>query len=105
MATRRIVQWLDSERDAAGLGVFRALFGALMLLSVVRFVARGWVEELYLAPAFHFTYWGFDWVKPWAGLGMHAHFALMGLGALGICLGAYTRLSALLFFVTFTYAE
>jgi vitamin K-dependent gamma-carboxylase len=96
---------MGTERDAAGLAVFRALFGALMLMSVVRFVARGWVRELYLEPAFHFTYWGFDWVKPWPGWGMYVHFALMGLGALGICLGAFTRLSALIFFLTFTYAE
>jgi vitamin K-dependent gamma-carboxylase len=97
--------WLSGERDAAGLAAFRASFGAVMLLSVLRFVGRGWVDELYLAPSYHFTYWGFEWVKPWPAWAMYLHFALMGLGALGLCLGASTRLSALLFFVTFTYVE
>jgi hypothetical protein len=36
---------------------------------------------------------------------MHACFALMGTAALGLCLGAFTRVSALVFFLTFTYAE
>ena len=48
----------------APLAVFRFLFGAIMLLGTVRFMVRGWVHDLYVAPQFHFTYWGFDWVKP-----------------------------------------
>lgn len=91
--------------DAAGLGAFRALFGAVLLFSVVRFAAYGWIDELLVDPSFHFTYWGFEWVRPWPRAGMYAHFALMGLAALGLMLGAFTRLSAALFFVTFTYAE
>lgn len=102
---QRLRAWLDAERDGAGLRVFRALFGAVMLVSALRFMARGWIEELYLQPAFHFTYWGFDWVKPWPSWGMYAHYAVMALAALGICLGVFTRLSALIFFLTFTYAE
>ncbi len=91
--------------DAAGLALFRIAFGVLMLGAVVRFVSYGWVNELYLAPSFHFTYLGFDWVKPWPGSALYFHFGLMGVAALGIATGAYTRLSAFVFFVTFTYAE
>lgn len=102
---------LNTPRDAAGLAAFRILFGALMVGAVVRFVAKGWVEELYLAPQFHFTYLGFEWVRPWPPLpwlstsGMYLHFGVMGLAALGLLLGAWTRASALLFFLSFTYAE
>ncbi len=96
---------LDRPVDGAGLAVFRIAFGALMLAAVIRFVARGWVGELYLSPPFHFTYLGFDWVAPWPGKLLYAHFALMGLAALGLCLGAFTRLCALVFALTFTYAE
>lgn len=96
---------LDEPVDALGLAFFRIAFGVLMLAAVVRFVAYGWVHDLYIAPPFHFTYLGFDWVKPWPGSGLYFHFALMGLAALGIALGAFTRLSALVFFLTFTYAE
>lgn len=109
----------NAPRDAAGLAAFRILFGTLMTCAVVRFMAKGWVEELYLAPRFHFTYLGFEWVKPWpsapslpslspgpSGLsGMYLHFGVMGLAALGLLLGAWTRACAFVFFLAFTYAE
>jgi vitamin K-dependent gamma-carboxylase len=101
----RHLERLNRPADAAGLAAFRIAFGALMVFAVVRFVARGWVKELYLDPAFHFTYFGFEWVRPWPAWGMALHFALMGLAAFGMLLGVRTRLSALVFFVTFTYAE
>lgn len=96
---------LDAESDAAGLCAFRALFGAILFLSVVRFWAYGWIDEIYVSPAFHFTYFGFDWVKPWPGAGMYVHFAVMAASAFALCIGLASRLSAAVFFVTFTYAE
>ncbi len=96
---------LDAECDAAGLCAFRALFGGILFLSVVRFWAYGWIDEIYVAPAFHFTYFGFDWVKPWPGAGMYVHFGVMAAAAFALCIGLASRLSAAVFFVTFTYAE
>lgn len=102
---RRLLDKLNSPADASGLGVFRLVFGAIAFFSVVRFWAYGWIEQLYLEPRFHFTYLGFEWVRPWPAWGMYAHFALMGAAALGLCIGVASRLSALLFCLTFTYAE
>jgi vitamin K-dependent gamma-carboxylase len=96
---------LNRPRDAAGLAAFRVLFGALALLSVVRFWSYGWIDELYVHPSFHFTYYGFGWVEPWPPPLMYVHFALMGMAALGLCVGIASRASALLFCLTFTYAE
>src|SRR5262249_43748824 len=104
-AVHRILVALHAPRDAAGLAAFRILFGALMLCSVVRFVANGWVADFFLAPSFHFTYFGFDWVRPFSPWAMYLHFAVMGLAAFSLMLGAWTRLSAAVFFATFTYAE
>jgi hypothetical protein len=101
----RLLERLNAPCDAAGLAAFRVLFGALLCVSVLRFWAYGWIEELYLRPSFHFTYFGFEWVRPWPSWGMYAHFALMGAAALCLCIGAWSRLSALVFSVTFTYAE
>lgn len=100
-----LAAWLGEPVDAAGVGAFRLLFGLLMAGAVVRFVARGWVKELYLDPPFHFTYLGFDWVRPFSPPGMALLFALMGLSALFVALGAFTRVAAAVFFLTFTYAE
>jgi vitamin K-dependent gamma-carboxylase-like protein len=54
-------------------------------------------------PAFHFKYYGFEWVEPWRGRGMELHFA--GLGVLAFCLmlGLFYRLAATLFFLGFAY--
>lgn len=102
---RRLLEALQAERDPMGLCAFRALFGAVATFAVIRFWSYGWIEELYLQPAFHFTYFGFEWVKPWPGWGMYAHFALMAAAAFGLCIGFASRVSALIFLLTFTYAE
>ena len=99
--------YVASQRhvDASSLSVFRILFGIVGVFIVVRFFTYGWIEELYVAPAHHFTYLGFGWVKPWPGLGMHVHFAVLGLLSLGIATGYRYRLCAVLFFLGFTYVE
>ncbi len=92
-------------QDAAGIAAFRILFGALMVFSVVRFWAYGWIDELYIAPTWHFSYYGFEWVKPWSGVGMYVHYGVMCVAALAVMLGWRTRFAAAVFFVAFTYAE
>jgi hypothetical protein len=89
--------------DVASLACFRVAFGAVMAWEVVRFFQNGWIAAYYIDPPFHFTYFGFGWVKPWPGVGMYVHFALLGLAALGILLGLWYRLCAGVFFVGFAY--
>lgn len=101
----RIRGALGQPIDPTGLAAFRILFGLLMAASVVRFVAYGWVDALIVAPEYHFTWWGLDWVRPWPRWAMFAHFAVMTLAALGVALGAAHRLCALVFFAAFTYVE
>jgi len=76
-----------------------------MLVAVLRFAALGWIRDLYATPTFHFTYWGFDWVKPWPLWGLYVHFASMAVCAGSLALGFHTRQSAAAFFLLFTYAE
>ena len=85
--------------------LFRILFGLVCLFGIVRFFAHGWVSELYVDPAHHFTYLGFGWVAPWPGWGTHLHFALLGVLAVGIAIGYRYRVCALAFFLGFTYVE
>lgn len=103
--TTRLARWLGESVDARGLAAFRIAFGGLMLFSTVRFWAYGWIDELLVQPTYHFTYAGFDWVRPWPAWGMYAHFVVMALAALCVMLGAWTRRAAAVFFFTFTYAE
>ncbi len=100
-----LAERLDAPCDAAGLAAFRVMFGALMLSAVVRFAALGWISELYATPSFHFTYLGFDWVRPWPLWGLYLHFVSMAIAAVTLAIGFHTRLSAGVFLVLFGYAE
>lgn len=91
--------------NIAPLVVFRIIFGALMLFGVLRFISKGWVAELYINPQFHFTFYGFDWIKVLPGNWMYLPFILMFFASIGILLGAFYRIAAILFFVCFTYVE
>lgn len=84
---------------------FRVAFGVLMAFSVVRFWARGWIDELYVQPAYVFHYWGFAWVKPGGELGMHLVFAAVFVAALLVAVGVWYRFAAVTFFVLFAYVE
>lgn len=87
------------------LAVFRILFGLLMTAAMLRFLANGWVGELFLQPGFHFPYPGFEWIRPWPGGWMHVHVVAVAACALGVALGFHYRICAVLFFAGFTYLE
>lgn len=76
-----------------------------MLFGVIRFISKGWVNDLYIQPKHHFGYLGFEWVKVLPDNWMYLPFLLMIIAALGIILGAFYRWSTLLFFICFTYIE
>lgn len=89
----------------APLVVFRICFGLLMFVSLARFWKRGWISAVYVQPSFHFTYTGFEWVRPLGDTGMHVLFAVILLAALLITVGLFYRAAAIVFFLGFTYVE
>jgi len=99
----RFADKLFSPVDASSLGAFRVLFGAVMVAEVGRYFFEGRIWRYYLEPKFLFTYELFPFVAPWPGDLLYVHFAVMGVCALGIMLGFWTRLSTLLFGVGYTY--
>lgn len=105
MVIRSYIERLRAPIDGASLGLFRAGFGLMMLVSIVRFWAKGWIDQLYLQPTMFFPYWGFEWIEPWPGVGMYAHFAGLGVLAVLITVGVWSRPASFLFFVGFTYVE
>ncbi len=96
---------LDRPVDGASVALFRVLFGALMLVSTLRFFAHGWIAEYYVTPKYFFHYWGFGWVRPWPGVGMYVHYLLIAVAAAFITLGFYYRFAAAVFTVAFGYAH
>lgn len=101
----RLHKYLFHSRSIAPLVTFRVLFGGLMMIGALRFMQQGWVEELYVQPQVFFKFYGFAWVKVLSPAGMYALYSVIALSAAGIMLGWYYRLSALLFFFSFSYAE
>ena len=102
---KRAIRHITKPVSAAPLVTFRVLFGFIMLVSIIRFISRGWIEQLYIEPTFFFTYNGFEWVRPLGEVGMYSLFGVMTLSSIGIMLGWKYRLSAILFFLSFTYVE
>ncbi len=105
MAIDRISKYLKQPISIAPLVIFRIAFGALMFLSIGRFILKGWVYNMYILPKMYFPYYGFEWVKPISETGMYITFALLLLASIGILVGAFYRLSTILFFLLFTYIE
>lgn len=91
--------------DAAFLVALRVLFGAAMCVSMIRFLAYGWVERFFVEPRMHFKYWGFGWVEPLGASGMHTLF--VGLAVLAACmaLGLFYRISACAFALGLAYVQ
>lgn len=99
----RIAQAALRPVDNASLTFFRIAFGSLMAAWCWNYLTSGRVTQLYLEPAFHFTYSGFSWVTPWPGSGMYLHFLGLMVLALLIAAGWYYRLACICWAVGFTY--
>ncbi len=105
MVFGRLSRALDRPVDAASCAVFRVMFGALLVLSTLRFLKHGWVSEYYEAPRIFFGYWGFSWVEPWPAPGMYVHYALLAAAACCILLGVRYRIASAVFALGFGYAH
>lgn len=101
---QRVKQYLNSHVEAAPLAVFRVLFGVLMLVSILRFWSYGWIEKFYITPRFHFSFYGFEWVRP---LGNYTYllFTIAAITSVMIAIGWKYRLAIIVFFLSFTYIE
>ncbi|MGD8859286.1 MAG: HTTM domain-containing protein [Myxococcales bacterium] len=89
--------------DPAGFVAFRVGFGLLASFAALRFVALGWVQELLLAPRFHFA-WLPGLEVPSAPV-LYGLFAAQALAGLGIALGRWPRLWLLVWLGAFGYVE
>lgn len=91
--------------DGAWLAALRALFGLLISVSMLRFVAYGWVDRFFVQPRFQFKYWGFGWVQPLPAAAMHGLFWALAALALLVAAGALYRISAPLLAVGLSYIQ
>jgi hypothetical protein len=104
MLTKKTKYSFKEQTNAAPLAIFRLFFGLMMFASIIRFWANGWIEKLYLAPKFHFSYLGFSGIKP-IGNYTYLLFIICGVSALFVAIGYKYRLAIITFFLSFLYIE
>ena len=97
-------KYLNTYVNNSPLIVFRILFGLLIFFSQIRFWHKGWIESIYIDPAFHFSYNWFSWVKP-IGDYTYLLFIICLISSLFIIVGFKYRVSSLILFLSYTYIE
>jgi hypothetical protein len=102
---RWLTEIATTEISVAPLITFRILFGAATFISTLRFMLLGWVDLHFVHTQVQFKYYGFEWVQLLSPAIIYAIHILMLLASLGILLGTYYRICAIVFFVCFTYSE
>lgn len=95
--------FLFKRVSIAPLVMLRLVFGSLLLFSTIRTIQKGWIEELYIEPTYHFSF--FSWLTPLSADGMYMVYYVLALSALGITLGLFYRISTTVFLILFTYCE
>ncbi len=99
-----INKYLNLDSSSYSLAFYRIGFGALMCYSIARFWYKGWINELYIIPQFHFSYYGFEWIKP-IGVYTYLIFILCFVSSFFVMIGYKYRSAIILFFLSFTYIE
>lgn len=97
--------WSRSDFPIEPLVTFRVVFGALMFVSILRFLSLGWVEDHFVNTQFQFKFYGFEWIPLIPAFYLYCLHALLALASLGIMLGAWYRVSTIVFFLGFTYTQ
>ena len=99
-----ITKYLNKKQDSSSLAIFRLGFGFLMLFSVIRIWYKGWIKELYIDPSFHFSYYGFEWIKP-IGDYTYLIFLICAISSFWVALGFNYGVEGFLVFVFFNLGE
>jgi len=102
-SVRPLPRLLFAPVQIGALVFFRVAFGLLLIVDLCRYTFGGTIQQNWIDPQIHFTYFGFSWVHPLPGNWMYLHVAALFLGAIGITVGFYYRLSAVVFAVGFTW--
>ena len=100
----KISNYLTEETLPHALSLFRIVLGFTVIISIIRFWLNGWIVSLYLEPKFHFSFYGFSWIKP-IGDYTYIIFFVALLSGLFVTIGYKFRISIIMMFLSFTYIE
>jgi hypothetical protein len=99
-----IDRYFKQKTAIAPLVFFRICFGLLMFVAIIRFWSNGWIQSLYIDPVYHFSFYGFECIKP-MGAYTYLIFLVCALSALMVAAGLFFRVASVLMFLSFTYIE
>lgn len=102
---QKFISLYREQAHIAPIVTLRIAFGAVMFASTLRFMLKGWVDAYYIKPPFHFTFYGFDWVKPLGATGTYLLFVALALACILVMAGLFYRWAIAAFFLLFTYIE
>jgi vitamin K-dependent gamma-carboxylase len=95
--------WLECPVSAGSLAVFRISLGVTCVFWAIHYLVSGRAELLCQPDSFHFTWPGFDWVRPWPGRGMQLQFVAMALAGAAFAAGLATQFSGLVLAIGITH--
>lgn len=98
-----IITSLFRPVDISSIVFVRIFFGLLLFLKVGSYLFTGYIDQVWLQPEYHFTYYGFHWVSVLPGNYMYSIVAAVAVAALFIAIGLLYRISTIVFFTGFTY--
>lgn len=101
----QFLQSLSAPVSSISLGIFRISFGALILLSTIRFIALGWIEEQILQPKIHFQYYGFEWITVPTAFYVYLLYSVLIIASFCVMIGYKYRIMSILLFLAFTCTE
>jgi hypothetical protein len=101
---QKLKTYFNLYTPTSTLAFYRLAFGLMMLFSLIRFAALGWIEKLYILPSNRFTYYGFEWI-PRLGNYTYLLFLIAALAAFCVAIGYKYRIAIITFFLCFTYIE
>ena len=101
---KKFIEYFNEEVSPYSLSLYRIGFGVLVMFSLLRFWLKGNIATLYIDPTFHFSYYGFSWVKP-LGIYTYLLFAVCLISAFLVIIGFKYRYAIVVLFLSFTYIE
>ena len=96
-------QTLFKNVNSFSLGLFRFVFGVFMLIEMIYYLKSGFFKDSVMVPYYNFPYDYLEFISPMGDSAMSFIHFMMGLSAILIMIGYYSRWASLLFFICFTY--
>ncbi len=89
--------------DARSLAVVRIAFGLVIVWEAYRYWVNGWIESIWLTPAYHVPYDGFTWLAPMPGHGLYGVWLGIAVCVALIAAGRAYRPAAAVLVLLFGY--